>query len=112
MKKVTREVVLVKERYLQVTDQLQATDEAASVRWTMVTSATPKQLDKKTMILTKEGKTLRMIIDSPSSASFSVIGNTPTHSYDAPNPGSVRIVFDTHVKAGRKETLKVRLLPE
>lgn len=112
LKKVTREVVLVKERYLQVTDQLQATDEAASVRWTMVTSATPKQLDKKTMILTKEGKTLRMIIDSPSSASFSVIGNTPTHSYDAPNPGSVRIVFDTHVKAGRKETLKVRSLPE
>ena len=77
----------------------------------MVTSATPKQLDSHTMELTKEGKKLHVIIDSPSAAVFSVVGNVPSHGYDAPNPGSVRIVFDVDVKAGRKETLKVRLVP-
>ena len=111
LKKATREVVLVKERYLQVTDQVQAAGQPASVRWTMVTSATPKQLDSHTMELTKEGKKLHVIIDSPSAAAFSVVDNVPSHSYDAPNPGSVRIVFDVDVKAGRKETLKVRLVP-
>lgn len=111
LKKATREVVLVKERYLQVTDQVQAAGKPASVRWTMVTSATPKLLDPHTMELTKEGKKLHVIIDSPSAAVFSVVDNVPSHSYDAPNPGSVRIVFDADVKAGRKETLKVRLVP-
>ena len=111
LKKATREVVLVKERYLQVTDQVQAAGKPASVRWTMVTSATPKLLDPHTMELTKEGKKLHVIIDSPSAAIFSVVDNVPSHSYDAPNPGSVRIVFDVDVKAGRKETLKVRLVP-
>ena len=42
---------------------------------------------------------------------YSVVDNVPSHGYDAPNPGSVRIVFDVDVKAGRKETLKVRLVP-
>ena len=111
LKKATREVVLVKERYLQVTDQVQAAGQPASVRWTMVTSATPKLLDSHTIELTKEGKKLHVIIDSPSAAAFSVVDNVPSHSYDAPNPGSVRIVFDVDVKAGRKETLKVRLVP-
>ena len=111
LKKATREVVLVKEQYLQVTDRVQAAGKPASVRWTMVTSATPRQIDSHTMELTKEGKKLHLIIDSPSAATFSVIDNVPSHSYDAPNPGSVRIVFDADVKAGRKETLKVRLVP-
>ena len=70
LKKATREVVLVKERYLQVTDQVQAAGKPASVRWTMVTSATPKLLDPHTMELTKEGKKLHVIIDSPSAAIF------------------------------------------
>ena len=65
LKKATREVVLVKERYLQVTDQVQAAGQPASVRWTMVTSATPKLLDSHTIELTKEGKKLHVIIDSP-----------------------------------------------
>jgi hypothetical protein len=63
------------------------------------------------MELTKEGKKLHLILDSPSSASFSVIDNVPSHSYDAPNPGSVRIIFDADLKAGQKETLKVRFVP-
>lgn len=111
LKKATREVVLVKEQYLQVTDCVQAAGKPASVRWTMVTSATSRQIDSHTMELTKEGKKLHLIIDSPSAATFSVIDNVPSHSYDAPNPGSVRIVFDADVKVGRKEILKVRLVP-
>lgn len=111
LKKATREVALIKERYLLVTDRVQAAGEPASVRWTMVTSATPKQIDAHTMELTKEGKKLHLIIESPSAASFSVIDNVPSHSYDAPNPGSVRILFNADLKAGQKETLKVRFVP-
>ncbi len=111
LKKATREVALIKEQYLQVTDRVQAAGKPASVRWTMVTSATPKQIDAHTMELTKEGKKLHLVLDSPSSASFSVIDNVPSHSYDAPNPGSVRIIFDADLKAGQKETLKVRFVP-
>ena len=55
----------------------QAATNPASVRWTLVTSATPKVLDPHTIELTKEGKKLHLIIDSPASASFSVADNTP-----------------------------------
>lgn len=109
--KATREVALVKEQYLLVTDQLQASTKPASVRWTLLTSASPKRVSAHKMELTKEGKKLYLIIDSPSSASFSVVDNTPAHSYDAPNPGSVRILFDANLKPDQKETLKVRFVP-
>lgn len=111
LKKATREVVLIKESYLQITDRVQAAAKPASVRWTLVTSAAPKVLDPHTIELTKEGKKLHLIIDSPASASFSVADNTPVQSYNSPNPGSVRIFFDTGLKAGQKETLKVRCIP-
>ncbi|MBR5296471.1 MAG: heparinase II/III family protein, partial [Parabacteroides sp.] len=91
LKKATREVVLINESYLQVTDRIQAANEAASVRWTMVTGATPKQIDKRTLELTQEGKRLKMVLDSPSSASFAILDNNSPHSYDAPNPDSYRI---------------------
>lgn len=111
LKKATREAVLLNEQYLQVTDRIQGGQTPATVRWTMVTTATPRILDAHTMELAKEGKTLHVILDSPSDATFQVLDNVPGHSYDTPNPGSVRIVFDTKLKAGQSRTLKVRLVP-
>lgn len=111
LKKATREVVLINESYLQITDRVQAAKEAASVRWTMVTDATPKQIDKRTLELTQKGKRLKMVLDSPASASFTILDNNPPHSYDAPNPDSYRVIFNTDLKPGQSSTLKVRLIP-
>jgi hypothetical protein len=111
LKKATREVVLINESYLQITDRVQAAKDAASVRWTMVTDATPKQIDKRTLELTQKGKRLKMVLDSPASASFTILDNNPPHSYDAPNPDSYRVIFNTDLKPGQSSTLKVRLIP-
>ena len=110
-KKATREVALIKEEFLQVTDYVQAANEPTSIRWTMVTSATPQLINKRTLELSKDGKRLKMILESPASASFSILDNNPPHDYDAPNPDSYRIIFDTNLKEGQRETLKVRLVP-
>ena len=111
LKKATREVALIKEEFLQVTDYVQAANEPTSIRWTMITSATPQLINKRTLELSKDGKRLKMILESPTSASFSILDNNPPHDYDAPNPDSYRIIFDTNLKEGQRETLKVRLVP-
>lgn len=111
LKKATREVVLLNQKYLQITDQVQSSDIPAKIRWTFVTTAVPRILDAHTVELTKEGKKLQMILDTPAQASFQVLDNVPGHTYDAPNPGSVRIVFDTTLESNQESTLRVRLMP-
>lgn len=111
LKKATREVVLLNQKYLQVTDEVQSSDVPAEVRWTLVTTAIPRILNARTVELTKEGKKLKMILDAPVQASFQILDNVPGHTYDAPNPGSVRIVFDTVLEKNQKSTLQVRLVP-
>lgn len=94
LKKATREVVLIKENYLQITDRgTGCCKTALSVCWTLVTRRL-KVLDPHTIELTKEGKKLHLIIDSPASA-FSVVDNTWYRVIIHPIPNSVRIFFDT-----------------
>lgn len=111
LKKATRQVVLRNQNYLEITDRLQSSNEPAAVRWTMVTTAVPRVLDARTVELTKEGKKLHVILDTPLDTSFRILDNVPGHTYDAPNPGSVRIIFDTKLKGNQESTLKVRLVP-
>ena len=40
-----------------------------------------------------------------------VLPNTPPHSYDAPNKGSVRVGFHAHIPRGKSKILTVELVP-
>lgn len=111
IKTAIRKIVLVNKRYLSVIDQIQATEQAASVRWTMVTGATPRMLNNNSVELKKNGKYVHLIVDSPSIASLSIIDNVSKNSYDDSNEGTCRIIIDVNLKSMQKEEIKVRLVP-
>lgn len=111
IKKAVRRIVLNDESVLAVTDEIKAGKQDADICWTMFTSASPKVVSGRTVELCKDGKRLRMVIESPSVASFKVLDNVPGHDYDTPNPGTYRVTANVRIKAGSKATIKIKLIP-
>lgn len=111
LKSAVREVALINEKYLSVIDRVEAGLQPASVRWTIVTGAVPRVLDSHMVELTKDGKCMQLIVDSPSATSLRVLDNVSENSYDASNEGTFRVVFDVNLESGQKEEIRVRLVP-
>ena len=111
LENAVREVALINEKYLSVIDRVKAGSQPATVRWTIVTGAIPRVLDSHMVELTKDGKCMQLIVDSPSVTSVSVLDNVSKNSYDASNEGTCRIVFDVSLESGQESDIKVRLVP-
>ncbi|GAB4002955.1 hypothetical protein GCM10028807_62520 [Spirosoma daeguense] len=83
-----------------------------SVRWTMITPATVKLLGNNKAELTKDGKKLIIQVQEPAQVELKTWSTEPTHEYDAPNPGTIRIGFEVKLPANTKAPLTVLLIPE
>lgn len=111
IKKAKRKIILTDESYLTITDEIRTGGQEADICWTMFTTATPKKVDDRSIVLNKNGKQLRMIIESPYEASFKIRDNAPAHEYDAPNPNSCRVTACVKVKANSRVNIKIKLVP-
>ncbi|MBL0745917.1 heparinase II/III domain-containing protein [Chryseolinea lacunae] len=112
LEKCTREAVIVQEKFLLVKDILQTGDAPATIRWTLVTAATPSILNPNTIVLTSGGKKLHIVVESATKIDLKIWSAEPTHSYDAPNPGVTRVGFETRMDSHQKNTLQVKLIPQ
>ena len=91
---------------LTITDRLQVADSAAIIAWHMVTPAQATIVDDHTILLTQHGKTMRLQVKHPTrDVEMKVWSNQPTHDYDAPNSGTMRVGFEVHAQAGQTLTL-------
>ena len=111
IQKVERECIVVNEQYLQVSDRIRTGKEQADVRWTMVTSAEAKIENDHVVELSKDGKKLQVVIDSPRDGKFEILDNKPEMAYESKNPGTCRLVFHSLVPKNSRRTIKVRLVP-
>lgn len=105
-----RGVAIVDQKYVVVRDELTAPDKQTTVRWTMLTSATP-ELGKNSIKLTKEGHSLVLKVDSPAKLTMKTWSTEPTTNYDAPNPGKYLIGFEFQLKPNQKQVVQVLLIP-
>lgn len=97
---------------LTVKDEMTAGDEKCLVRWTMCTPATPTIQNRNEILLECNGR--KMLLRAKSSkgkVKAFVLPNTPPHSYDAENKGSVRVGFHTTIPNDKSRTLTVELIP-
>ncbi len=97
---------------LTITDEMTAGDEKCLVRWTMCTPTTPTIQSHNEILLESKGR--KMLLRAKSSkgkVKAFVLPNTPPHSYDAPNKGSVRVGFHTTIPNDKLRTLTVELIP-
>ncbi|QJD78869.1 heparinase II/III domain-containing protein [Spirosoma rhododendri] len=105
-----RGVAIAKQQYVVVQDELTAGDTNATVRWTMLTPATVKLLGDNRAELTKNGKTL--IVQAPAGTTLRTWPTGPPQPYDAPNPGTTLLGFETPLPARQSKTLTVFLIPQ
>ena len=109
---VNRGIAVIDKAYVVIRDELEASAAPAIVRWTMLTPAAVKLIGPNRAELTKDGKTLTLQVQEPADISLKINSTEPTHDYDAPNPGTVLITFETTVSANTKTALTVLLLPQ
>lgn len=110
--KAERTITIDDEANVKITDDIVAGDEACIVRWTMVTGASPRIIDRRTIELTHSGKRLLVRASSPTRIEAFIMSNDPPHDYDAPNPNTCRIGFTTDIRRGKQAVIKVELVPE
>jgi len=105
-----RGIAIVNQKFVAVRDELTAPNKPVTVRWTMLTSATPK-LGKNSIILTKDGKTLHLKVNTESKVTMKTWPTAPTTTYDAPNPGTTLVGFEMQLKPNQKQAIQVLLIP-
>ena len=105
-----RGVAIVDQKFVVVRDELVAPDKPTTVRWTMLTSATV-ELGKNSITLTKEGHSLLLKVDSPTTVTMKTWSTEPTTNYDAPNPGKTLVGFEIQLSPNQKQEIQVLLIP-
>ncbi|MEO7495954.1 MAG: heparinase II/III family protein [Massilia sp.] len=111
LSKATRQIAIVDKAQVSVVDEVAAGPAAATVRWTMLTGARVELISPRVAELRKNGKRLRVHLDAPLNATLATWPTTPPHDYDAANPGTTLLGFDTALAAGQSAQLRVRLVP-
>lgn len=106
-----RGVAIVGRRYVVVRDEVTAGPGPATIRWTMLTPATVKVLNANTIELSQAGKTLRLEVREPAVVRLQTWPTVGPHAYDAPNPGTTLVGFETTVPAHSPIALTVVLTP-
>ncbi|MGV8094621.1 MAG: heparinase II/III family protein [Mangrovibacterium sp.] len=110
MASVKRGVAIVDQRFVVVHDELAASDKPTTVRWTMLTTATP-ELGRNSIKLTKDGKNLFLKANTSAEITMKTWSTTPTTSYDAPNPGTSLVGFEMQLEPNQKQVIQVLLIP-
>lgn len=110
--KANRGIAIVDKAYVVVRDELETLPNETTARWTLLTPATVTIIDDKTVELTKDGKVLRLLVQEPARVTLKTWPTDPPHDYDAPNPGTTRVGFETKLPANAKTALTVLLVPQ
>lgn len=112
LKKAVRGIAIVNNKFVMVRDEIETTGTQSVIRWNLLTSATVEGLDVNSAILTKDGKKLYLKVREPQGVTMKTWSTTSPNSYDAANPGTTFVGFETTVPANTAAALTVYLLPE
>ena len=109
---VKRGIAIVDQKYVLIRDEVETSDKATTLRWTMVTPADVKVNGNGMAQLSQNNKTLQIKVVEPANVTITTWSTTPNHDYDAPNPGTIRVGFEITIPANSKCPITVLLVPE
>ncbi|NGM61057.1 heparinase [Sphingobacterium sp. SGG-5] len=104
-----REITLMNEDYLAVTDELRTNNNPATLRWSMVTNAEPEIVDSHTLRLHQDNKIIDIQIESSLSVQAKTWSTEPITDYDAANPGTVVVGFEGVLPANQSYVFQVKM---
>ncbi|TZF83186.1 hypothetical protein FW774_12900 [Pedobacter sp. BS3] len=113
LKTATRKAVIVEDAYLKIEDFIETNAKPVDLRWNMVTPASAEIVDKNTIRLSQQGKT--MLLKFNSDIPFKLVirpsenpkeykceyGNYKYGDYNLPNKGTVMVGFDAKIPANK-----------
>lgn len=112
VRRAVRTVTVEQDRWLSVCDRIEAGDRPVRIEWTMCTPAEAALAGRRRIGLTQHGKRMSFEVEAPGcEVRMRILPNDPPHDYDAPNPGTCRVGFETEIPAGQTRELRVRLIP-
>jgi len=105
-KAIRRGVAVLERNHVVVRDEISAPDDKPiTVRWNMLTPAKVDIVDKNTVKLSQNGKTMFLQFSGDSQLRIKTWPTTGPMDYDAPNPGTIMVGFETLIPAGEKRAL-------
>lgn len=111
VKNAKRGLGIIDQRYVVVRDEIECGRNDRVIRWNMLTSAQVRVVDDRTVELSQNGKKMLLIFDTRVPIIIKTWPTTPTHDYDAPNPGSVFVGFEAKLPAGSIHNFTAYLTP-
>lgn len=112
VKSAKRQVEIVDGKYVLVSDEIHTGKKSTTMRWTMLTPSDAKLKGKNKIVLSSNGKRLVMEVNAPVKVRLKTWSTSPTTSYDAPNPGTVLVGFESTLPANSHYKFRVKLIPE
>ncbi len=98
---VKRGVAIRNRSEVLIRDEVEAPQEKSiTVRWNLVTPAKVQVLDGKTVQLSQNGKTVFLTFDTNAGIQIKTWSTASPNDYDAPNPNSTMVGFETIIPAG------------
>lgn len=112
IKSANRRVEIVDNKYVLVSDEIQTGEKPTTMRWTMLTPTKAELKGKNKILLSHKNKRLLMKISAPVKVRLQTWSTAPTTSYDAPNPGTMLVGFESSLRPNSHYTFQVKLIPE
>ena len=106
-----RGIALAERDHVVVRDEWVARGKETRVRWTLLTPANVQITGPNEALLSKDGKTLRLRIETDAKIEMRTWSTDPPQYYDAPNPGTIMVGFEAVIPAGSKVSVNSYLLP-
>lgn len=112
VKSCVRGIAIVDSRYVVVQDEIETQDKPVELTWTMMTRATVRKLDERSLELTEGNKKMILKVEANRKVRLKNLPATPPQPYDAPNEGVTIIGFETSIPAMTQATYCVKLIPQ
>ncbi|HEY1055431.1 MAG TPA: heparinase II/III family protein, partial [Emticicia sp.] len=109
---VKRGVAIIDQQYVAVKDEIGTAENPTTVRWAMLTPAEVNIEANGMATLTQKGKKLQIKVLEPANVTLKTWLTEGSHDYDAPNPGTTLVGFESSLPANTKVNLTILLIPE
>lgn len=107
-----RGIAIVEGRQVLIRDEWTSMNKETQVRWNLLTPAEVRITGPNEALLTQQGKTLRIVVESDAPIQIRTWSTDPPRSFDAPNPGTTLTGFVATLPPNTKANISVHLLPE
>ncbi|TDB65326.1 heparinase II/III domain-containing protein [Arundinibacter roseus] len=104
---IKRGIALKEQKYVVVRDEIKTKNKTTHLRWTLLTAASARIVDGSTVELSQNGKKMYLIFESQNPLTLKTWTTVPTHDYDAPNPGTQLIGFESDLPANSTQAFTV-----